>query len=219
MNIKVYAAGPLVREYLWKKYQYCSEILNIGVKEIYNKKNTVNVQCKTRFLLPSFYFDYLKGQDLLLKAILNLPQEYLEKTEFYFVGIVQEDMMPLYHIIQKLEAAWGNVHYVPVMEHDELITFMNEMDCIVAPSREDATNACIVEGLMLSKVCICSDRMGVSYYLKDGESAFVVPSGDVEALTERIIRVIDKKDEYDEMKKWDIIYIKQFIRKKCLQKM
>ena len=39
MNIKVYAAGPLVREYLWKKYQYCSEILNIGVKEIYNKKN------------------------------------------------------------------------------------------------------------------------------------------------------------------------------------
>lgn len=65
-----------------KKYQYCSEILNIGVKEIYNKKNTVNVQCKTRFLLPSFYFDYLKGQDLLLKAILNLPQEYLEKRNF-----------------------------------------------------------------------------------------------------------------------------------------
>ena len=29
----------------------------------------------------------------------------------------------------------------------------------------------------------------------------MVPSGDIEALTDRVIQVIDKKDEYEEMKK------------------
>lgn len=218
-NTKVCAAGPLVQEYLWNKYQYHAEILNIGVKESYNKKNVASAPSKTRFLLPSFYFDYLKGQDLLIKSILKLPQGYLEKAEFYFLGIVQEDMMSLYHVIQKLEAVWGNVHYIPLLEHDELLMFMNEMDCIVAPSREDATNACVVEGLMLSKVCICSEQMGVSYYLKDGESAFIVAAGDVEALTNRIMQVINNKDGYEAMKKmghhiYEMVYSEEVFAEK-----
>ena len=150
---------------------------------------------KKKFLLPSFYFDYLKGQDLLLKAILNLPQEYLNQAEFYFLGIVEEDMVGLYQIIKKLEFSYGNVHYLPTMEHEELLNLMCEMDCLVAPSREDATNACIVEGLMLSKLCICSDMTGVSRYLEDGVSAYVFPAGEIEELTKRIIMTIDAGEE------------------------
>lgn len=196
-NVSVYAAGDLVHDYIRNTYGYDAEVLNFGVEDISSavKMTGESHKEKIRFLLPSFYFDYIKGQDLLLKAILALPQEYLDRGEFFFLGYVEEDMQGLYEVIQKLEKAWGNVHYLPPVEHEELLEQMNTMDCLIAPSREDATNACIVEGLMLSKVCICSDMTGVSRYLEDCVSAFVFPAENVEELKKRIMLVISSFHE------------------------
>lgn len=196
-NIRVYAAGNLVHDHILNVYGYDAEVLNFGVKDIASniEKKEQRANERIRFLLPSFYFDYLKGQDLLLKAITGLPQEYLERSEFFFMGHVEEDQQGLYGIIQKLEQAWGNVHYLPPREHEQMLELMNQMDCLVAPSREDATNACIVEGMMLSKVCICSEMTGVSRYLKDCVSALVFPTENVEELIKRIMLVISSFDD------------------------
>lgn len=202
-NVRVYAAGDLVHDYIKDTYNYDTKVLNFGVEDIVavngiehiDESGVQNVLPKVRFLLPSYYFDYIKGQDLLLKAILDLPQTFLEHSEFYFLGYVEEDMMHLYNIIQKMESAWGNVHYLPPMEHEEVLKLMKNMDCLVAPSREDATNACIVEGLMLSKLCICSDMTGVSRYLEDCVSALVFPTGNVEELKKRLLLVINSFSE------------------------
>ena len=201
-NVHVYAAGNLVHDYIWNQFHYNAEVLNFGIRKLENKgkKSIIGGGLKKNFLLPSYYFDYLKGQDLLLKAILNLPQEYLSRSEFYFLGIVEEDMKGLYQIILKLEQAWGNVHYIPVMKHSELLDFMKKMDCLVAPSREDATNACIVEGLMLSKLCICSDMTGVARYLEDEKSALVFPSENVEELTKKLMLVIDGEKDMEQIR-------------------
>lgn len=196
-NINVYTAGHFVHDHIWTTYGYEAEVLNFGVEDVSFKleKKSRTAGERIRFLLPSFYFDYLKGQDLLLKAITGLPQEYLKRSEFFFLGHVEEDMQGLYGVIQKLEQAWGNVHYLPAMEHGRLLELMNQMECLVAPSREDATNACIVEGMMLSKVCICSDMTGVSRYLEDCVSALVFPTGNVDELIKRIMLVISNFDE------------------------
>lgn len=208
-NINVYAAGQFVHDYIWSAYGYDAEVLNFGVEDVLLKiekeiqtekgiqaeKKNGATDGRIRFLLPSFYFDYLKGQDLLLKAITALPQEFLNRSEFFFLGHVEEDMQGLYGVIQKLEQAWGNVHYLPPMEHEQMLEWMNEMDCLVAPSREDATNACIVEGMMLSKLCICSDMTGVSRYLEDCVSALVFPAGNVEELLKRLMLVISNFDD------------------------
>lgn len=196
-NVKVYAAGNLVYDHIRKVYGYDAEVLNFGVKDIASsmEKREQKIKERIRFLLPSFYFDYLKGQDLLLKAITALPQEYLERSEFFFMGHVEEDQQGLYGIIQRLEQAWGNIHYLPPREHEQMLELMNQMDCLVAPSREDATNACIVEGMMLSKLCICSDMTGVSRYLQDCVSGLVFPTENVEELIKRIMLVISSFDE------------------------
>lgn len=198
-NIKVYAAGQFVYEHIKDTYGYDAKVLNFGVEDIAvkMKKRSRTAGERIRFLLPSFYFDYLKGQDLLLNTIIELPQEYLNQSEFFFLGYVEEDMQGLYHVIQKLEQAWGNVHYLPPMEHLQTLELMNEMDCLIAPSREDATNACIVEGMMLSKLCICSDMTGVSRYLEDCISALVFPAENVEELRKRIMLTINSFDELE----------------------
>lgn len=196
-NIKVYTAGQLVHDHIWTTYGYDATVLNFGVEDTSSemKKRSREAEERIRFLLPSFYFDYIKGQDLLLKAITGLPQEYLNRSEFFFLGHVEEDMQGLYGVIQKLEQAWGNVHYLAPLEHEKMLELMNEMDCLVAPSREDATNACIVEGMMLSKICICSDMTGASRYLEDCVSALVFPTENVDELIKRIMLVISSFDE------------------------
>lgn len=202
-NVRVYTAGQLVHDHIWNQYGYDAQVLNFGVEDIAGriKEGNKEVKERIRFLLPSFYFDYIKGQDLLLKAITELPQEYIEHSEFFFLGYVEEDMQGLYRVIQKLEQALGNVHYLSIMEHDKLLETMNDMDCIIAPSREDATNACIVEGMMLSKICICSDMTGASRYLQDCADALIFPTGNVEELKKRIMLVINSFDELQQIGK------------------
>ncbi len=197
-NVRVFSAGQLVHDYILDTYGYHSKVLNFGVKDVAGEgisKHRMTREDKISFLLPSFYFDPIKGQDILLKALMQLPQQYLERAEFFFMGHVEEDMIPTYKIIKALEQQWGNVHYLRPVKHDEMLEIMGEMDCLIAPSREDATNACIVEGMMLSKLCICSDRTGVSRYLQDCKSAFVFPSENVEELVKRILIVIDMYGE------------------------
>lgn len=199
-NIRVYSAGQFVHDYILDTYGYDSEVLNFGVKDVQGDRKVIlriTREDKISFLLPAFYFDPIKGRDILLKALMLLPQQYLERAEFFFLGHVEEDMKPLYEIIKKLEWKWGNIHYLPPVNHDEMLEIMSEMDCLVAPSREDATNACIVEGMMLEKLCICSDGTGVSRYLQDCESAFVFPTENVEELVKRILLVIDMYGELE----------------------
>lgn len=198
-NVHIYAAGHFVQRYIYKEYGYDAGVLNFGVEDTAGTYNNVNDRNKKRirFLLPCFYFDYLKGQDILINAIISLTKEYLDRSEFFFLGYVEEDMMGLYNIIQQLEKAFGNVHYLQPVEHEELISMMSGMDCMIAPSRQDATNACIVEGMMLSKICICSDMTGVSLYLKDCVDSFVFKAEDVGELVKRIMLVISDFDNLE----------------------
>lgn len=199
-NVRVYAAGQLVHDYILDTYGYDSKVLNFGVKDAADdavSEHRITREDKISFLLPSFYFDPIKGQDILLKALMQLPRPYLERAEFFFMGHVEEDMMPVYKIIKALEQQWGNVHYLFPVKHDKMLEIMQEMDCLIAPSREDATNACIVEGMMLSRLCICSDQTGVSRYLQDCQSAFVFPSENIEELVKRILIVIDMQGELE----------------------
>lgn len=199
-NVRVYAAGQLVHDYISDTYGYDSEVLNFGIKDVASdreQEHRITREDKVSFLLPSFYFDPIKGQDILLKALMKLPQPYLERAEFFFMGHVEEDMIPTYRIIKTLEQQWGNVHYLLPVKHDKMLEIIREMDCLIAPSRDDATNACIVEGMMLSRLCICSDRAGVSRYLRDCQSAFVFPSENIEELVKRILIVIDMQGELE----------------------
>ncbi|MFP3155769.1 glycosyltransferase [Lachnospiraceae bacterium ZAX-1] len=128
-------------------------------------------------------------------TLLHLPLEYLQKTEFLFVGNANAKNTKYLELLELLEENFSNTHLLPSMEHKELLSLMNEVDCVLAPSREDATNSCIIEGLSLSKICICSDKVGAFYYLKDSVSAFIFPMTNIEKLTSIMIYIVDHIDD------------------------
>ena len=144
--------------------------------------------------MPSVVFQHIKGQDILALAILNLPEEYQDRTEFIFTGRKSEYSEDYYDAIKELEKEKQNVKILDLLEHAEMLALMKQVDCIVAPSRNDATNACIVEGMMLSKLCISSDAAGISRYMQDCVNGFVFHNCDVGELSARIMLVVDNME-------------------------
>lgn len=197
-NVRVYAAGQVVHEHLLQTYGKESDILNFGIKdlakEVPDKASDIVSQDRVTFLLPSVVFQHIKGQDILALAILNLPEEYQDRTEFIFTGRKSEYSEDYYDAIKELEKEKQNVKILDLLEHAEMLALMKQVDCIVAPSRNDATNACIVEGMMLSKLCISSDAAGISRYMQDCVNGFVFHNCDVGELSARIMLVVDNME-------------------------
>ena len=76
------------------------------------------------------------------------------------------------------------------------------MDVVIAPSREDATPATIVEGLMYHKICICSSGTGVSRYLQDGKNGFVFDNENVEDLKDKLEYIVRNYEGLNQLREW-----------------
>lgn len=199
-NVKVYAAGDFVHGWLKESYGRESYVLNFGVKDL-NGKGKGNIYRevsadKVTFLIPSIVIQFVKGQDLMAEAIRRLPGEYARRSKYIFLGDDWQDK-GFYDLVAEQIRGLENASLLPAVERNSLWQLMKQADCIVAPSREDATNACIVEGMMLSKLCLCSDCTGVSRYMQDCKNGFVFTSGNIDELCARLMLIIDNIDRLD----------------------
>ena len=153
-NIKIYAAGNIVHQHLLQAYNVENHILNFWVEDIaaniQSAQSNLVSSDKITFLFPSITFQPIKGQDLLIRAIAELPREYQDRMEFIFIGSRMEEYGDYFDEIKHFEMHRKNVNIFGIIEKSELMTFMKQVDCIVAPSRQDAPNSCIMEGMMLS---------------------------------------------------------------------
>lgn len=134
---------------------------------------------------------YTKAQNVLVDAIKKLPDEYIKQSEFVFIGDVKGADTNILDSIVRLTVRYDNVKLLDSMPQDDIYRIYDNSSVVVVPSIYEPTSAVAVEGLMKKKICICSDICGVSYYLKDNESAYIFPSGDSQALAEKIKYVID----------------------------
>lgn len=194
-NIKILAAGNVVHDYIWRNYGKENEVLNFGVEDIAHKILPANMDIvspgKVSFLMPSALIQPVKGQDLLALAIAGLPEEYDKRMEFIFVGAETEEHREYVERLKDLLQGRTNVRILGMIGKADLMALMRQVDCVVAPSRQDPTNACIVEGMMLSKICITSDAAGVSRYMQDCVNGFVFASCNADELRARLMLVAD----------------------------
>ncbi len=178
---------------------YEKEILLYGIEDIVQEveKAAADTDETTRFVVAAT-IDYRKGQDILLDAVNRLPYSYMKKTEFYFAGKkFREDMSEQ---MQYYERAYPNVHILGEVEREELFRLYEQMDCVVAPSRDDPMPVTLTEGMARKKVCLCSDHTGTAREIEDGVNGFVFQSENVEALAEKIMEITDKKQELGSIK-------------------
>ncbi len=197
-NIRVLCVSQYVQNML-KRFgvEYDTDIFLYGVEDQSTQADLQKKE-KIRFLLVGS-FEKRKGHDLFIKAIEAMPKHYRNQAEFIFIGgkINEQDV---YNMVVQFCNENDNAIVRQSLPREELFKIYDESLCVVAPSRDDPMPVVLTEALMFSKICICSDKTGTSYFIEDGKNGFVIQNEDYAALSQKMMDIIDNHDKMTELR-------------------
>ena len=136
-----------------------------------------------------------KKQDIFIKAINLLPEEYKNKSFFYIVGDIENEKYAKSLKINKLH----NVKLVENVPYKKMGVIYANTNVLLHPSQIDASPLVINEAAANNIPAVITNNTGSTHIIKDGESGFVIPVGDAEALKEKIIWFIDNPEQIEVM--------------------
>ncbi len=190
-NIKIYGVTSKVKEAFSNIYRYEIPTLHMAIVDRKDEYPRINRSDKTVFVLPAGY-TYIKGQDIMLEAILSLPEEFRNKAEFLFCGYKVEGQEEYYNEILRISEKIDCVKHLGKLDKDQMYKLYADADCVVAPSRIDSTPTTIVEAMMFGKLTIASDKCGITRLMTDCVNGFVFST--VDDLVKRLLLVISDRD-------------------------
>jgi glycosyltransferase involved in cell wall biosynthesis len=127
-----------------------------------------------------------KGQDVFLDAIERLPEELRCHAIFRIIGSPlphASDSAIFYKKICVRAALIPEVECIESMPIDKLQEFYSETDVLVSASRDDPMPIALTQGLMFSKVCVCSSAIGHAQLLKNKKDGLIFASESAEELS------------------------------------
>jgi len=126
-----------------------------------------------------------KGQDILVKAFLQLDPLWQDKVELWLVGR-PHDAGYYQQLLQDIGPAAAHIKITGERDHEQCLDLMRRSDVVVCPSRDDPFPVVIVEALSLGKPCIVSSHTGFAELMTDSINGFVIPNEDSKALAMKI---------------------------------
>jgi len=122
-----------------------------------------------------------KGFDLLVDAFERVRQRHPEAE---------------LHVVGDAVRARQFTGALPVQLHGklpqrEISAFLQEVDCLVLPSRLESFGMVVVEALACGVPVIVSERVGAAQAVKERENGWVIPVDDAAALTARMLACCD----------------------------
>jgi glycosyltransferase involved in cell wall biosynthesis len=138
-----------------------------------------------------------KGQDVFLEAIELLPDALKQKAIFRIIGSSFTDARAIifYKNVRAKAALIPEVECIESMPPDQLIAFYAETDVLVSASREDPMPIVVTEGLMFSKVCLCSSAIGHAQLLEDGKNGLIFAKESAEELSQKMAWILNNPTE------------------------
>lgn len=138
-----------------------------------------------------------KGQDIFIDAIEGIETDAM--TEFWIIGDC--DGTEFGKDIVKRAGRLSSVKLLGERTRREMRDLLQQIDVVVCTSQEETMSIAITEGMMFGKVCITTDNTGMAEYIENGRNGFVVPTGNVDALKERMEWAIINKSAHSEIGK------------------
>lgn len=162
-----------------------SSVLEYGIPDFYD--SLIDHHDKICVALIGF-ITKIKGHDILLDAIACLPEPQRLKFDFMIIGERGDEKYyrEIFHKSAKL-----GVKMIDGVSHDKLEKIYSQFDVVIAPSRQDTMSVSITEGLMNHKLCILSDAVGISKYLKHGVNALIFESENIFELSRILSSIAD----------------------------
>jgi glycosyltransferase involved in cell wall biosynthesis len=202
---KFIAVSQMVKDVLVKDYQIEENKINL-IYEFSDKiNNELNPKLETinkKFIVgASGFVHWRKGYDIFIQvARLLFELRPTDNIEFMWVG--ELDDLHNIVIINDLSNLnlMSKVHFVGIK--NDPISFFNNFDIFILPSREDPFPLVCIEVALLGKPIICFEKAtGISEVICEG-GGYVVPYLNIEKMVEKILFYHDNisKLECDSLK-------------------
>lgn len=191
-DCRIMAVSELVKEEVEKKINLeC----NIKIVRFFIPEYRVNhnKSSKIRFIVIAA-MDYIKGQDVFIKAVSMLSRDKKNNAEFLLIG--GGELTPKLTEISNKEG----IIILNEISPYRIKEIYENVDVIVCSSRKEAMSVTIAEAWMHGMPTIVSDAAGISRYVNDKE-ALIFESEDAKALSECITWIIENYADALEMGK------------------
>lgn len=156
----------------------------------------ISMQDKTRMILFVGRIEALKGIDTLIKAMARLQNQGFLEAHPVCVAIIggeadvsEEELSAEMARLQAMrqEAGLGDiVKFLGKRDQDTLQYYYSAAAMVVVPSHYESFGLVALEAMACGTPVVASETGGLAFLVRDGETGFHVPTGNDEALANRI---------------------------------
>jgi glycosyltransferase involved in cell wall biosynthesis len=140
-------------------------------------------------------FTEVKRVGLLIRAFARAQRRFERRTPLVLVGGHPGEWEGE-HPLEAIAASGArDVFLAGWQDHDRLPQFLAAGDAIVLPSVREQFGSVLVEGMACGLPAVAVDAMGPGEIVKPGESGWLVPPDDENALSEALVEVVDNPRE------------------------
>ncbi|HEY4365567.1 MAG TPA: glycosyltransferase family 4 protein [Bryobacteraceae bacterium] len=129
---------------------------------------------------------YLKGADLLIDAFRRLSPDFPDVKLKLLGHFPSPEGDPL----RALAAGSPQIEILKARPNPEVMEILSKASVFVLPSRCEGTPRVVIEAMASGIPAVGSDVGGIPYLIRDDQTGFVVPVGDVDALEERLRQLL-----------------------------
>lgn len=157
-NVRFFAGGNRVKEIFGNHYKNMKiENLQYCIPDLHDYINCIESDFMTIAVIGTI--DKRKAQDILLEAILMISMDIRTKLKVVFVGRLDESDMIYVNKIKILQSQIDNFEWIPEMTQEKLNRFIQCIDVLVCPSRDDPMPIVVTQAMMHEKVCVISEML------------------------------------------------------------
>jgi len=152
-------------------------------KPLKKADKNLNANCFTFGIVKKLEDKY--GIDLLIKAFAKLLENMPDKSKFKLLIYGRGSQEDKYKKLAKELNVEDFVIFKGFIKNELVPKALNQMDVVCLPSRMDSESFGVsaVEAMACGVPLIVSDASGFTEVVEDKKCGFIVPKGDVEALT------------------------------------
>lgn len=130
-----------------------------------------------------------KGQDLLLQAFNRLKRDDAELYFYGTVGLSARGYVKRLEDFVREQGLEGRVFFPGPTNRADLV--YREATLLVHASLQECLSISVMEALSHGVPVIANDIIGMNEIVNDGVNGYLVPPGDIDALAERMTRLLD----------------------------
>jgi len=143
--------------------------------------------------------DRRKAQDILLEAVIKMPLQYKERLKIVMIGRLNEADFSYAERIREQHRQICNLEWIPEITQEQLDKVYEDVDALVCPSRDDPMPIVVTQAMMHGKVCVISEEVGQTEFIRQRENGFVFSSEDIDELMRILMWLVDNKDKCAEI--------------------